>query len=263
MTLRHRWLGSTAILFNAEGGSGGGTGGEVQPTPESILFPAEKSPAGDNTGDDKTNEAQAGADWKEYEADASKSAEENARLKAEHDAKKPQEGDGKKSTDPLDTVPEDGKYTLTMPEGVELDKELLDAVGADFKELGLTTRQAQQLADKFSALQAARGKTAAEGWANRVQGWADDAKKDPEIGGGKWDATVRSAHTFLNKLGTPELKDYLNASGGGNHPELIRVFAKAGSLIQEDNPPTDGAGGDGKKADPAYILFPNDAPKGK
>ncbi|MBY3038927.1 hypothetical protein [Rhizobium laguerreae] len=267
MTLKHRWLGSTAILFNAEGGgSGGGTGGETSASPESILFPSEgTTPPADSSAENgtKTEENAAADDWKEYENDPAKSAEENATLKAAHDATKPKEGDGKPPADPLDTVPEDGKYALTMPEGVEVDQELVDALGADFKGMGLTTRQAQTLADKFIEIQTARGKASAEGWANRVQGWADDAKKDKEIGGDKWTDTVSSAHRTLSKLGTPGLREYLNASGGGNHPELIRIFAKVGSLIQEDNPPGGGAGGDGRKADPAHVLFPNDIPKGK
>jgi len=269
MTLKHRLFGSVAILFSAEGvGSGGGAAIETPASPESVLFPSEATkPAGNEAGGDKKNvggEIQPGAaDWKEYENDPSKSDEENARLKGEHDATKPKEGDGKKDGDLLDTVPDDGKYTLTMPEGVELDTELVDALGSSFKDLGLTTRQAQQLADKFIEVQTARGKSAAEGWANRVQGWADEAKKDSEIGGTKWDGTVSAAQVALSKLGTPALKEYLNASGGGNHPELIRIFAKVGSLIQEDNPPADGAGGDGRKADPAHVLFPNDTPKGK
>ena len=97
---------------------------------------------------------------------------------------------------------------------------------------------------------------------NTIQKWADDAKADKEIGGDKWDGTVKSAQRAINTLGTPALKEYLQASGGGNHPELIRVFAKVGGLIKEDSPPSDGPGGHGKPADPAHVLFPNDAPKG-
>jgi hypothetical protein len=66
----------------------------------------------------------------------------------------------------------------------------------------------------------------------------------------------------VDRLGTPALKEYLNASGGGNHPELIRFMAKAGAMIAEDNPASGGAGGAGKPAEAAYTLFPSDAPKG-
>jgi len=225
--MRNRWLGRAALLFNAEGDSFGGGGNEANaPSPEVVLFPDDKANAADDIDED------------DFDND---------------DAPK----------DPDDTVPDDGKYTLTMPDGVEVDQELLDAIGSDFKELGLTTRQAQQLADKFIETQSRRGAAQAENWANRVQGWADEARRDRDIGGHKWQGTVSSAQRALSTLGTPALREYLNASGGGNHPELIRIFAKVGSMIREDNPPTGGADGGGRKAETAHLLFPNDAPKGK
>ena len=161
-----------------------------------------------------------------------------------------------------DRIPDDGRYRLTMPEGIEVDQELIDALGPDFHSLGLTNRQAQQLADRFIEIQGKRGKAASEAWAGRVQGWADEARKDREIGGAKWAGTVGSAQRALSRLGTPALREYLNSSGGGNHPEMIRIFAKVGSMIQEDNPPNGGAGGNGRKAETAHLMFPKDAPKG-
>jgi hypothetical protein len=263
-TLIERYL---SPLRDAEGGgNGGGDGGappaDVAPKadPAQVLFggegkgEGEKKPADPPAGDDK-----GGDDWKEYVNDPDKTPEENASAKAEHDKTKPAD---KKDDNPADKVPDDGKYSLTMPEGVEVDQELLDAIGPDFKDLGLTNGQAQKLADKFTEIMSGRMTKQAETWGNTIQKWADDAKADKEIGGDKWDGTVKSAMRAINTLGTPALKEYLQASGGGNHPELIRVFAKVGGLIKEDSPPSDGPGGHGKPADPAHVLFPNDAPKG-
>jgi hypothetical protein len=226
----------------------------ITPAAETVLFPADnEKPADVPAGD-----APPAADWKEYEPDTAKSDEENAAAKAEHDKAKPEE----KLADPLDTVPDDGKYTLTMPEGVEVDQALLDALGPEFKDAGLTHAQAQKLADKFIASQQARAEKQGETWAATITGWADSAKADKEIGGAKWDGTVSDARRAVDTLGTPELKEYLNSSGGGNHPELIRFMAKAGSMIKEDNPAGGGSGGSGKPADAAHVLFPSDAPKG-
>ena len=213
-----------------------------------VLFPNDAPPAAAPAGD-----------WKEYEADAAKTPEENAALKAEHDAKKPAEA---KADDPLAKVPEDGKYTLTMPDGVELDGELAEALGPEFKELGLTHAQAQKLVDKYIGIQQARAGKQSEEFGATIAGWADTAKKDPEIGGTKWDGTVQTAQRAVKALGNDALRDYLNASGAGNHPEVIRFMAKAGALIAEDNPASGGAEGKGKPAEAAYTLFPTDAPKG-
>jgi hypothetical protein len=243
MTLmRNRWLGRAALLFSAEGDSFGGSGNEANaPSPEAVLFPDDKANTADDFDDD------------DRDNDFGDTSDGNGDNGTKDDATK----------GPDDTVPDDGKYSLTMPDGVEVDQELLDAMGSDFKELGLTTRQAQQLADKFIETQSRRGAAQAENWANRVQGWADEARRDRDIGGHKWQGTVSSAQRALSTLGTPALREYLNASGGGNHPELIRIFAKVGSMIREDNPPTGGADGGGRKAETAHLLFPNDAPKGK
>lgn len=261
MTTLLKKFGFPVIAFNTEGGAGG-AGGETTATPESILFGEEgktadetQSPAG------QENKAEGAADWKEYQDDPAKTAEENAAAKAEHDKTKPA-GDDKSKTADADKVPEDGKYELTMPEGVEVDAELLAAVSPRFKELGLTRAQAQALTDDFIKVQQERGEGQVKAWGERVQKWADDAKADKEIGGDKWDTSVNDAKRAIAKLGTPELKTYLEASGGGNHPEVIRILAKAGALLKEDSPPTDGGQGSGKPAETAHLLFPNDAPKG-
>src|SRR5690606_38901077 len=127
---------------------------------------------------------------------------------------------------------------------------------------GYTRREAQSLADKFIKVQQEREMKRAADWADTIQKWADDAKADKEIGGDKWEATVVASRRAVDRLGTPALKEYLNATGGGNHPELIRFMAKVGAMIKEDNPPTGGAEGAGKPVDPAHVLFPNDVPKG-
>lgn len=253
-------FGFPVIAFNAEGGAGGA--GSDDPAaaaadaavvePENVLFPKEgetQAPAGETKGE-------GAADWKEYENDPAKSAEENAAAKAEHDKAKP----AAKGAD--DVVPADGKYELTMPEGVEVDGELLAAVSPRFKELGLTKAQAQALTDDFIKVQQQRGEGQVKAWGERVQGWADEAKADKDMGGDNWNATVSDAHRAISKLGTPALKDYLNSSGGGNHPEIIRVLAKAGALLKEDSPPNDGGQGSGKPVETAHALFPTDAPKG-
>ncbi len=248
--------------FNADGvGGGAGTGEQAAGTePESLLFPKDVTAdsAADGSADNKTP-ADSAADWKEYEPDPAKSEEENAAAKAEHDKTKP--ADDKKDA-PENKVPEDGKYELKMPEGVEVDAELLDAISPRFKELGLTRAQAQALADDFVKVQQQRAETQTTKWAETVNGWAEQARNDKDIGGDKFNTSVSDAQRAIAKLGTPALKEYLEASGGGNHPEVIRVLAKAGALLKEDNPPNGDGKGQGKPAEVAHLLFPTDAPKG-
>jgi hypothetical protein len=257
-----------------EGGSGAGAGAPPVVTPpvvtppvvtpavvepKSVLFASENEPPkeGDKPAPvDPAGDKPAAVEWKEFEPDATKTDEENAAAKAEHDKTKPAEPDA------LDVVPADGKYVLTMPEGVTVDQELLDALGPKFAAKKMTPREAQGFADEFIKVQTAREEARAAGWVKTVEGWAETASKDPEIGGVKWDGTVRDGKRAIAALGTPALREYLEASGGGNHPEFIRFAAKVGAMIKEDIPAAGGAGGSGRPVEAAHRLFPDDAPKG-
>lgn len=257
MTLKYSllFLGFRPFLMEAEGvGSGGGSDAPaVTPPvsdPASVLF-GEGQPGETPKVEGETGKA---AEWKEYVNDDARTEEENAAAKAEHDKAKPA------APDPADTVPEDGKYTLTAPEGGELDTEMLDAVAPLLKSKGFTAKEAQALGDAVMKLQAGRAQAQAQAWQETVAGWADTAKKDKEIGGDRWDSTVASATRAIAKFGTPELKEYLQNTGGGNHPELIRVFAKIGAAISDDTPPAGGSEGSGRPADTAHLMFPSDAP---
>jgi hypothetical protein len=220
----------------------------------SVLYPDDQ-PAAAADADPAPADAAAG-EWQEFVADPSKTDEENAAAKAEHDAKKPADA-------AADTVPEDGKYALTMPDGVELDQALLDELSPQFKELGLTTKQAQALADKFIAAQSKKVEAQSQNWAKTVGDWVDQAKADPEIGGAKWDGTVKAASGVVARFGNEQFREYLNASGAGNHPEMIRFMAKVGAMIGEDRPTISENPGKKIAQDTAAILYPDDQPKGR
>lgn len=212
-----------------------------------------EKPVTDPAGDDKPKaEDSADGDWKPYENDPALSDEENAAKKLENDLKHP-----------INQVPEDGKYSLTMPDGIELDTELMDALGPTMAELKLSNGHAQQLVDKYIEAQTAREAKRAEEWTQTINGWADQAKADPEIGGNKFDTTLANAKSALTRFGTPDLNSYLETSGAGNHPEVIRLMAKVGAMIGEDNPAITDNPGKGAEVDPAHAMYPDDKPKGK
>ncbi len=254
------WMKNKLPMFvpEGEGGAGGGgsdpaPGGDPAPAggDTSTILYGDNTPAGGDPapgGDPKPADPPAG-EWQEYVPDPSKSDEENAAAKAEHDKTKPADGD------PLDKVPEDGKYEITL-EDMEVDQVLLGALSPAMKEAGLTGKQANTLAKAFAAHQVAQ----AEQWGQTVQQWAKDAQADPEIGGVNWDTTRANAVKFVNQFGTPGLKEYLNATGAGNHPEVIRIMAKAGAAISEDQPTGGNQGGQARDA--VNVLYPDDKPKG-
>ena len=127
-------------------------------------------------------------------------------------------------------VPE--SYEFTAPEGVELLDGAKEAYAEIAKELKLTQEQAQaafeKLATKGQANQQARFE------AIRAE-WGQQASTDQEFGGDKLQENLAAAKKALDTFGTPELTKLLNESGLGNHPEVIRVFVRAGKALGEDS----------------------------
>lgn len=80
-----------------------------------------------------------------------------------------------------------------------------------------------------------------------VQGWEAEARADKEIGGANFEASVETAKAGLDAVGTPELKEYLEQSGAGSNPHVIRAFVKIGKIVKEA-PVLGGTGGKGESS---------------
>ena len=146
-------------------------------------------------------------------------------------------------------VPE--SYDLKMPEGVELDQAAAAEFTAIAKELKLDQAAAQKIADVGAKM----AQRQVEAHARLVESWVEQVKTDNEIGGDKLAENLGVARKALEAFGTPALRDVLNATGIGNHPEVIRAFYKVGKAISEDRF-VSGAPKGGTD-DPAKKLFPN------
>lgn len=146
-------------------------------------------------------------------------------------------------------VPE--AYEFPMPEGVELDTAAAEQFTAVAKELKLDQATAQKVIDVGVKM----AQRQAEAHAKQVEQWTESVKADKDVGGDKLTENLGIARKALDTFGTPELKDVLNATGLGNHPEIIRAFYKVGKAISEDGFVTGRAPGAG--SDPAKTMFPS------
>lgn len=166
---------------------------------------------------------------------------------AKQEGDKPQpgaEGDKPQDDKPADVdKPEDKeqkqegapeKYEFTAGEGVELDADALKDFEPVARDLNLTNEQAQKLVDAYPKILAGVQQRQAEAWQKQTEGWAETVKADKEIGGDKLTANLSAAQRALDQFGTPELKEYLNATGLGNHPDLVKTFVKIGKAMSED-----------------------------
>ena len=137
-----------------------------------------------------------------------------------------------------DGAPE--KYEFTAGEGVELDTEALKDFEPVARELNLTNEQAQKLVDAYPKILAGVQQRQAEAWQAQTEQWAADVKADKEIGGDKLTANLSAAQRALEQFGDPELKEYLDSTGLGNHPALVKAFIKVGKAMSEDKVVTGG-----------------------
>ena len=156
----------------------------------------------------------------------------------------------KKDGDKPEGAPE--KYEFQAAEGVELDTEALKEFEPVARELNLTNEQAQKLVDAYPKILAGVQQRQAEAWQKTTEQWAADVKADKEIGGDKLISNLSAAQRALDQFGTPELKEYLNTTGLGNHPDLVKTFVKIGKAMSEDGMVTGGNEGQRSAAEVLY-----------
>lgn len=156
-----------------------------------------------------------------------------------HQEEKPADGDkpeeekpGEDKEQKQDGAPE--KYDFKAAEGVDLDTEALKDFEPVARDLNLTNEQAQKLVDAYPKILAGVQQRQAEAWQKQTEDWAASVKADKEIGGDKLTANLSAAQRALDQFGGPALKEYLDSTGLGNHPELVKTFVKIGKAMSED-----------------------------
>jgi hypothetical protein len=140
---------------------------------------------------------------------------------------------------PAHVIPE--AYELTAPDGMTIDADLLTEATPIFKEAGLSNEQAQAILPAAKSLvektQQSTVQNLIDAGNQQRKAWLDAARADEKIGGANWDASLHSAGRALDALGHAEGSEFrtaLNETGFGNHPEMIRIFARIGEMVGED-----------------------------
>lgn len=123
---------------------------------------------------------------------------------------------------------------FTLPEGMEMDVEILGEFKNLAKELNIPQAKAQQLIDFQSQLASKQAELYQAAVTKQAQDWAAEIKNDPEIGGENYDKSVASAIKVIQSFGDPALTELLNQSGLGNHPALFKFCHRISAAISED-----------------------------
>jgi len=129
----------------------------------------------------------------------------------------------------------EGYDDFELPDGMEVDTELLEALAPQMKEAGLSQEQAQAMVSAYAEKVAERAEQDAAAINELWSGWLNTAKQDKEIGGDKFDTSVDNANAAVRELASKEFVDeVLVQQGLGNHPEMIRFLNRVASHVLED-----------------------------
>jgi hypothetical protein len=148
-----------------------------------------------------------------------------------------------------------GSYAaFTLPDGVSVDEATLDEARALFAGAGLPQAEAQRFVDFYAGRIRALAEAPHRIWAETQAQWVGDINRDGEIGGSRLKSTVEAAGKAIDAFGSPRLREVLDFTGAGNHPEVVRFFARVGRAISEDGH-IPGAAARATKST-AEIMFP-------
>lgn len=141
-----------------------------------------------------------------------------------------QESENQKGDDALKkNAPE--QYEYTFEDAEQMDESVRDTFSDLARELDISNDQANKvlgaLAQKVNQRQQER--------VDEVKAqWAQSAKEDKEFGGEAFNENIAVAKKAMDKFASSALVQYMNESGLGNHPEIIRLFYKVGKSVSED-----------------------------
>lgn len=155
------------------------------------------------------------------------------------DAQKTEGQEGQKQNAKEDAAPE-SYADFKAPEGVELNSAVVDSFKGIAKKLNLSQEKAQSVIDAITPVMV----TQQVEFINKVSGqWLEKAKKDPEIGGSNYDASIQRAIKVRDRFGKGADGNYdadiaeLFSLPVGSHPGFIKFLARVGAAISEDTPP--------------------------
>lgn len=119
------------------------------------------------------------------------------------------------------------KYEFNVPEGKQVNQDFVNGAKAWFLEAGLSQAQAAKLAEQYIAFEDAQQAAFAKETEKHLSAvkieWGDN-----------YDANVAVAQQAVKEFCTPEDAKYLDESGLGNNPALIRMFYRIGQAMSED-----------------------------
>ena len=138
----------------------------------------------------------------------------------------------------------------TIPEGFEKNDQMEDFFRKSMHDAGLSQKQAQHMYKSYNEFTGQFQEQQVKTTADNEKAWDTQIRQDFGLA---YTDQIEAAKTAIEEFGTPELKNYLDESRLGNHPEMIKFAANVGSQILE----TSSQGKAGRKG--KSVLTPDQA----
>jgi hypothetical protein len=127
---------------------------------------------------------------------------------------------------------------LTAPEGFEeFSRDALDAFAPIVERNNLPKQDAQELLDLHAAAIVETVETVHSGnleaFAEIERQWAAEARRDPELCRGGFDANLKSAKSVLRQFAPEGLRDDLKVHGLSNNPRFIKFLTRVHKAIHQ------------------------------
>ena len=146
-------------------------------------------------------------------------------------------GDEDTGDDDTAVVPDEYEE-FDLPEGVSVDKEMLDGFMADAKEIGLTQEAAQKLVNRYVGGMQALGAQQDALRQKQANDWREAIEADDELGGTDMEQKLAVANQAITQFGNNEMLQALVESNRGNHPEIVRFVYRVGKQLTQSEAKT-------------------------
>ena len=154
-----------------------------------------------------------------------------------------------------------------LPEGSELDKEIIDKALPLFKELNLPQEHAQKLVDFYNDINKASAAKLETVVQEMRTAWRNEAKADKDIGP-KLDSVITEIGRAKDKLPEPirnAFNQAMDLTGAGDHPAIVKGIYELARLVNEGThvagkgPSVESQSKDGKVSAPslAGAMYPH------
>ena len=147
-------------------------------------------------------------------------------------------------------------YTLTAPEGYPISEGALKGLNEVCKNANLNEEQANAVMAYMKGNYTSAMASQQEAMQAQAKTWIGEFQADKDFGGDKFNASVADAQRALatfDEGGT--VSKMLHETGYGNNPEVLRIFARVGRALGEDQ--LIGKGGGAEKKPLEDRMYPN------